>query len=79
MTERVEWQVGRHDEDGRLTFTRDGAQSVFSLTRAKALAKKRGPEWSLFHWKTNLSPEAQAELEARSKNEEPKFGGQWAP
>jgi hypothetical protein len=78
-TEKVEWQVGKREEDGRLTFTRDGAQSVFSLTRAKALAKKRGPEWSLFHWKTNLSPDAQASFEAAHKTEEPMFGGPWAP
>lgn len=55
--ENVEWQVGRFDEQGRFVTTRDGAQSVFSKTRALALAKKRGPEWSLFHWRTNLPPE----------------------
>jgi hypothetical protein len=78
--ELVEWQVGKYDE-GRLTFTRDGAQSVFSKTRAQALAKKRGPEWSLFHWKTNLSPEAQAQFEAQNtpEKEGPQFGSQWGP
>jgi hypothetical protein len=83
-TELVQWQVGKREEDGRLTFTRDGAQSIFSLTRAKALAKKRGPEWSLFHVKTNLSPEAQATFEAEytqptedQSKPEGQFGGQW--
>lgn len=64
--ETVEWQVGRFDEEGRFVTTRDGAQSVFSKTRAQSLAKKRGPEWSLFHWRTNLSPEAQAQFEAEA-------------
>ncbi len=66
--EVVEWQVCKYDEQGRLVSTRDGAQSVFSKTRAEALAKKRGPEWSLFHWKTNLSPEAQATFEAQLRS-----------
>ncbi len=65
--ETVEWQVGHLDTEGRYQFTRDGAQSVFSKTRAENLAKKRGPEWSLFHWKTNLSPEAQAAFESKHK------------
>lgn len=81
--EAVEWQVGRYDDQGRLTFTRDGAQSVFSKIRAEALAKKRGPEWSLFHWKTNLSPEAQMQFEANARKAEAQtdqtFGSQWAP
>lgn len=65
-TEKVEWQVGRYDEEGRFVTTRDGAQSVFSKSRAEKLAKTRGPQWSLFHWRTNLPPEAQAQLEAHS-------------
>lgn len=65
--ETVEWQVGRIDDQGRYEITRDGAQTVFSKTRAQALAKKRGPEWSLFHWRTNLSPEAQAQFEAEAR------------
>jgi hypothetical protein len=77
--ETVEWQVGHYDEQGQLVFTRDGAQSVFSKIRAEALAKKRGPGWSLFHWRTNLSPEAQAEFEKAAQAKGPSWGGQWAP
>jgi hypothetical protein len=83
VTERVEWLVGKYDEQGNFVKTRDGAQSVFSKTRAEALVKKRGPEWSLFHWKTMLSPEAQAAFEAQNKanaeKEGPQFGSQWGP
>lgn len=79
MTESVEWQVGQYDEQGRLIFTRDGAQSVFSKTRAEALAKKRGPDWSLFHWRTNLSPESQAKFKEAAQASGPSWGGQWAP
>lgn len=85
-TETVQWLVGRYDSEGRLVTTRDGAQSVFSLTRAKTLAKKRGPEWSLFHYRTNLSPEAQAQFEADARKAEEAarekgqtYGSQWAP
>jgi hypothetical protein len=80
-TELVEWQVGRYDEQGQLMYTHDGAQMVFSKTRAEALAKKRGPGFSLFHWKTNLSPEAQAAFEAQNtpEKEGPQFGSQWGP
>jgi hypothetical protein len=85
-TEQVEWLVGRYDNEGRLVTTRDGAQSVFSKSRAQTLAKKRGPEWSLFHYKTNLSPEAQAQFEADARKAEEAarqtgqtYGSQWAP
>jgi hypothetical protein len=81
-TETVEWMVGHYDEQGRFVSTRDGAQSVFGKTRAEKLAKKRGPEWSLFHWKTMLSPEAQVEFEAqarKSDSKESQSWGQWAP
>jgi hypothetical protein len=61
-TELVEWQVGKYDNQGRFITTRDGAQSVFSRTRAETLAKKRGPEWSLFHFQLGLSPEAHESL-----------------
>jgi hypothetical protein len=69
-TELVEWQVGKYDDQGRLTITRDGAQSVFSKSRAEALAKKRGPEWGLHHHKTGLTPEAQERFEDSTRTEE---------
>lgn len=65
MSEQVEWLVGYFDEQNRFHKGHDGAQSVFSLTSAQKLAKKLGPPWSLFHWRTNLSP---AEHEAASEN-----------
>lgn len=86
--ELVEWMVGHYDEQGRLVTTRDGAQSVFGKSRAEKLAKKRGPQWSLFHYRTNLSPAAQAEFESRAKQAEeaaksqesgPAYGSQWGP
>lgn len=84
--ETVEWCVGHYDEQGKLVTTRDGAQSVFSKSRAQKLAQKRGPPWSLFHYRTNLSPAAQAEFEARAKQAEeaakesgPAYGSQWGP
>jgi hypothetical protein len=71
-TELVEWQVGKYDDQGRLTTTRDGAQSVFSKSRAEALSKKRGPEWSLFHFQSGLSPEAHERLlDAPRKDDKP--------
>jgi hypothetical protein len=76
-TELVEWKVGKLEENGTITFTRDGAQSVFGQTRAEKLAKKRGPGWSLYHHRTDLSPEAQATFEAEHKDQSPRFGGQW--
>lgn len=69
-TELVEWQVGKYDDQGRLTAARDGAQSVFSKSRAEALAKKRGPEWGLYHHKTGLRPEAQDRFVASTRTEE---------
>jgi hypothetical protein len=66
MSEQVEWRVLWTDEHGTIHNGMDGAQSMFGLTRAQALAKKLGPPWRVAHRATMLSPD---EHEATVKND----------
>jgi hypothetical protein len=52
--ESVEWLVAYPDEQGTLKAARDGAQTVFGLTRAKKVAKQVGPPYALYHYQTRL-------------------------
>jgi hypothetical protein len=60
MSEQVEWRV-MWDEAGIWHNASDGAQSLFGLTSAKALAKKLGPPWEVRHRTTLLTPEEHEE------------------
>ena len=81
MSEQVEWRVVKEGDDGVWHNASDGAQSMFGLTSAKALAKRLGPPWQVRHRQTMLPPDehAAALSQLTQDTQEPKFGGQWAP
>lgn len=81
MSEQVEWRVLREDEHGVIHNASDGAQSMFGLTAARRLARKLGPPWQVLHRTSMLTPEEHA-VEAAAviqSQQEPRFGGKWAP
>lgn len=81
MSESIEWRVLKEGDDGVWHNASDGAQSMFGLTTAKALAKRLGPPWQVRHRATMLTPDEHAVEAAQTTQaqQEPRFGGKWAP
>lgn len=78
MSEQVEWRVIKEGENGVWHNASDGAQSMFGLSTAKALAKRLGPPWQVRHRTTMLTPE-EHDVRAIEIDQSPKFGAPWAP
>ena len=75
MSELIEWRVLKYSDLGVQHNASDGAQSLFGLTGAKALAKKLGPPWQVRHRTTMLTPEEHEAEQPKSQT----FGSHWAP
>lgn len=51
--ELIEYRLARRTKAGQPTqFHQDGAQSVFSLSRARKILRNIGPAWQIVHMST---------------------------